>query len=148
MALTKYIKAPIAGSMPQYIDSELRKIQAVVNGEYGEFEISLIGCTTVPTAIVKYERRGNIVVMWVPTLRGTSNNTTADLIGVPPQLLPTSPQLNTIFFTNNTMNQIAILITDKAAGALRIGNTLGSFVNWTASGLKGPNNCVLTFLLD
>ncbi|MEW6088365.1 MAG: hypothetical protein AB1498_08685 [bacterium] len=65
------------------------------------FTATLIGCTSSITGVVKYDRHGKSVTLYLPTILGTSNSTAALLAGLPTHLYPVTQQIVPVRITNN-----------------------------------------------
>ena len=104
----------------------------------GSYTGTLTGCTTSPTATIKYTKVGRLVNLWLETsLFATSNTTTCTLTGAPAEIRPSG------FNRSGTLVR-AVDNGNNAAGYVDIGTdgtiTLNASVSggaFTASGTKG-----------
>lgn len=113
-------------------------------GRYtGSFVATLTGCTTSPTGTIKYSVNADVVTMEIPLISGTSNSTTATIIGMPSDIIPLSNQGLIAITTDNGANAFSRVNVD-AGGVITLfnGATTGIF---TASGTKGITFCTLTY---
>ena len=115
----------------------------------GTFDMSLTGCTTVPTGAVHYVRRGNIVVLQIPYLGGTSNTNRAALTGLPSFLRPARIQGCYVAIQDNgAANSGHVTIdTDGTVTLFRTGPS-GLEDIFTSSGTKGIYANTLTYALS
>lgn len=152
MALIKYIKQPLAATLAQYTDAELRKIEQSIfgivqsveelqdiAGEEGAFVASGTGFTTVPTVNVTYKRMGQIVSLFIPTIAATSNATTFTLTGMPVSIIPQIQQGHDMaLIINNGAAASVGGISVLATGVITVYATASnlSAAGWTAANNK------------
>lgn len=106
----------------------------LVGDVFGSWTATLVGCTTSPTATVKYAISGKVVTLSIPAMSGTSNATGMSLTGMPTSILPATQQ-----------NQIATCINDGSdvTGRIVINSSALNFYpnlaygNFEVTGVKG-----------
>ena len=108
----------------------------------GSYAGALTGCTTTPSADIKYSVNGDVVTLGIPAITGTSNTTGATIINMPASLWPTTTQYVLGICTNNSTDAISrILILNT--GVLLLNYVLSS--GFVASGTKGIQDCTFTY---
>jgi hypothetical protein len=70
----------------------------------GSFTGTLTGCTTSPTGTITWDRNGNLVTLYIPSISGTSNATTCTVTGLPAAITPVTNQPFIGPVTNNGTN--------------------------------------------
>lgn len=123
-------------------DSNFGTIGSVSFGHYyeGTFTGTLTGCTTSPTATVRYIRVGKVVTLFIPDLRATSNSTSQPTVtGMPSNLYPAIQQWGAgIWIRDNSATSVGGWSITTAGVILGyLGNPSTSF---TSSGNKGFDN--------
>lgn len=104
----------------------------------GTFVLSATGFTTVPTMTVTYQRVGNLVSLFLPTLTGTSNATTFTLTGLPNELYPGTQQGHEFLIINDNAVQAVGSISVDSTGVIILYPTTSNLTPsaWTAAGTK------------
>lgn len=104
----------------------------------GTFILSATGFTTVPTMIVTYQRIGNLVSLFLPTLSGTSNANTFTLTGLLTELIPGTQQGHEFLLINDNAVQAVGSINVDSTGVITVYPTTSNLTPsaWTASGTK------------
>lgn len=124
-----------AGMFPNTVVPNAALQASVAIKSAASYTASLTGCTTVPTGSVAYAVSGNIVVLVVPSITGTSNSIGATLSGAPAAIRPTSSR--TILARIEDNGAVALGIgTMDSSGVLTLGNGVGGGA-FTNSGNKG-----------
>lgn len=105
---------------------------------------TLTGCTTSPTASVKYAKIGNMVVLTIPILTATSNAATMSITGMPSEIRPAAVQNCAIPDAVGVDNSVALRVSAGKTTTLRIqtSGTIDFYIgdiagSWTGSGTKG-----------
>jgi hypothetical protein len=111
----------------------------------GTFTATLTGCTTAPTGTARWAKIGNLVLLQLPAITGTSNSTGCTFTGVPSEIWTTA---------SGGSNQSIPFIVDNSVttnGAVSVG-TSGTVqfykgasettASFTAAGTKGLNASV------
>lgn len=113
----------------------------------GQFTGTLTG-TTTGSGPVYWIRQGNIVVLTITTINGTSNSNACTLTGLPSNLQPV---------TNNVIVPLALFLDNgsfsagNCAAFISVGTGSitfyknGSPTGFTTTGGKGPVECALTY---
>jgi hypothetical protein len=112
-------------------------VEPIFNDLTGSFQVSLTGCTTVPTGSVRWQRAttSGPVTLQFPLLSGTSNLASSSLTGLPASLWPTSQQAVPVrVYDNGTLAQAIALV--NADGSIELYKSVSSNT-FTTSGTKG-----------
>lgn len=111
----------------------------------GTFTATLTGCTTAPTGTARWAKIGNLVLLQLPAITGTSNSTGCTFTGVPSEIWTTA---------SGASNQSIPFIVDNSVttnGAVSVGNSgtvqfykgaSETTASFTAAGTKGLNASV------
>lgn len=122
--------------------------QTGVTGDVsGSFTATSTGVTGSPTGSVTFRRSGNVVVLHVPQIGGTSNATTFTLTGLPAHLIPAANRLLLARGQDNSAFVHLVARIDSAGGTITLLNGVGAG-SFTASGTKTIEPCALTYSLD
>lgn len=119
----------------------------------GTFTATLLGCTTSPTATFDYLKLGNIVILTLRVLSGTSNANTLGFSGLP-AAIQTSVAATPIMSNRGVLNNGANPAVDIEGLILPGSGTLSLSFNtndtgWTTSGSKGLSaNQTITYPLS
>ena len=103
------------------------------------------GFTSSPTATVYYTRVGNIVVMRVPTLTGTSNATTFSITGGTANMRPTTDVQTTVVVEDNGVLKVGCVLISSTGTMTFYSDVAGS--EFTNSGAKGVAACGISYTL-
>lgn len=121
----------------------------------GTFPGTLTGCTTSPTATLRYVKVGSLVTLFIPSagdgLSGTSNSNSMTITGMPSGILPSRTQ--TLAFPS--VGDDSLLIGDGEAVHAQIAASgvitfliNGSATGFTGSGIKGTSfGATVSYLL-
>lgn len=112
------------------------------------FTITGTGFTANPTGTARYEKIGNIVVLYLPELSATSNATTFGLTGIPAAIRPTRAQRIPVPVTRDNgsdQNTSFVQVNTDGTGDVAISGGIASVVNWTSSGTKALGLCTITY---
>jgi hypothetical protein len=109
--------------------------------------LTLTGCTTSPTGVVRAVKHGQLVTLYVPTITGTSNTTAATLTGLPAELRPTRDQSVLCRVSNGAAGIVLGLFQVATGGTITLGADLGggAFNNTLTKGIQLQT---LTYSLD
>jgi len=101
----------------------------------GTFTATLTGMTTSVTGTARHVRVGKAVCLFLPTLSGTSNATTAQVTGLPAIIQPTQTSWQVVRITDNSLDAFGVVRFNSASGTLDVfpSFTAGA---WTATGTK------------
>jgi hypothetical protein len=114
----------------------------------GEFTGTLTGCTTSPTATIKYSKCAGIVNIQLPTLTATSNTTACTITGLPDALLPVTLKRMVCRVVDNGTTDFGMASVDPGVTGtitLGVGPTNTTFTN---AGTKGSSLTELSYSLD
>jgi hypothetical protein len=125
----------------------------------GTFTVTLVGCTTAPTATAHYAIAGNVCVVEIANasnLNAVSNTTGCSVTGLPAVCQPATQFPGCMcFFTDNSLAVLASAEMQPGSGTITFfrGVVTGTAVVWSASGFtaalqKGPNSTVLAYTLQ
>ena len=111
---------------------------------YGTCTFTLTGCTTSPTGTGIWCRIGNVVLLFVPGITGTSNSTAMTLTGLPAGIQPVRTQ-NLAVVYNGVINATAASTGNAYCFVSAASGTLtfvwsGSTTGFTGAGTKGVNS--------
>jgi len=109
----------------------------------------ITGLTTSPTATFKYARKGDMAIVWIQQLTGTSNTTACTLTGLPAIVTPkanTQTMLAPIFDNGVLAVGAIAILTD---GTIRLSKGIGGAGNdFTNAGTKGVSPIVLVYKIN
>ena len=113
--------------------------------EEGSFTATGTGFTTSPTATWEYVKVGNMVVLTMATITGTSNSTSFTVTGMPATIRPSSTSRFVIGITSdNSAADAASLITINSAGVVTLFRNVAGNV-FTGSGTKYVSPCSVSY---
>jgi hypothetical protein len=121
------------------IQTQLNALPAYTTGSYTG---TLTGCTTSPTATIKYSKIGNVVTIYVPTVNATSNSAALTITGGPAAIQPVSQvmvplAIGALFDSGSGFQSNAVFISAGSSTIQFMKNaSTGGFSN---SGAKGTN---------
>lgn len=115
----------------------------------GTFTITGTGFASAPTGTARWSRIGNLVILYLPAITGTSSGTGFTMTGLPAAITPARDQrVPNVQVTDNSI---------LGAGSLKIGTdgviTIGFGLTallglFTALGTKEFAGCTVPYLLD
>jgi hypothetical protein len=109
--------------------------------EEGSFTGTLTGCTTSPTATIKYIKIGKLVQLVIPELRATSNTTACTVTGLPSIIWPTTNQIAPVQDVEDATLFYSGSITVTTGGVIKLyvfrTTATGQTETMTNSGTKG-----------
>lgn len=162
MALSKYIKQPMASNLQRYTDTELRKIEATLatffqaieelndmSIETGSFVLTSNGFATEISVTAKYIKINNrFVFIELPSVSGTSDSTVFELLGLPTTLYPGyDTPLTVALIVNNSVAAFGYAGVG-ADNIIRMAPSAGgAFSGWTNSGAKSLIRTTLGYIL-
>lgn len=135
------VSAPQFDSSRQYADLTPYIDENLLN-YFDTFTGTLTGCTTSPTAAIKYSVNGDLVTLEIPQTTATSNTTACTITGVPQYLRPTTSQ-NCLAFVFDNGAATASIVNVGTNGTLTL--NVGFGTAFTNSGTKGIAACVLNY---
>lgn len=112
----------------------------------GTFTVTLTGISGAdPTGTARWVRNGNAVTLYIPSLTGTSDATTATLTGMPTTIRPARTQISVARVTENGTTQLGLasIATD---GVISLFATIAGAA-FTASGTKSHNEFTYSYSL-
>lgn len=88
----------------------------------GTFTVTLTGVDAVVTATAAYVLIGNMVILYLPTLSGTSNSTSKGISGIPAAIRPANAQQQFVTVVDSviTSNIGRLTISTDGTGSLTI----------------------------
>lgn len=113
----------------------------------GTFSGTLTGCDTSPTGTLRYISEGGQVVLFIPSITGTSNSTACTITGMPAAIRPARTQALPCRYTDNGTNALG-LVSIATDGTISLLDSTGSSSFFTASGTKGSALCVVPYSLE
>lgn len=122
-------------------------IQTIQGGYSGTFVGTLTGCTTSPTATLRFNRVGNDVTLFVPGLTGTSNSSGCSITGLPSYLIPARQQIVVGRVLNNSAEAFGIYIVNSGTGVITLGSD-ASGAGFITSGTKGSLVTTITYSVN
>ena len=104
----------------------------------GTFTGTLTGCTTSPTGTIRYTKQGNHVMLFIPTINGTSNTTSATVTGAPSAIFPTRAQTVPCITQDATAGIVVATTTIGTDGVLTLFTDAGggAFANTGTKGIR------------
>lgn len=112
--------------------------------ENSTFTATGTGFTTSPTGTAIYSRFDKMVMIFLPTITGTSNATTFTLTGIPASLIPSSDRTVFVRTVDNGGAVTVSLAVIKNDGSISIFKNV-SAAAFTASGTKTLYNCMINY---
>ena len=112
----------------------------------GSFTITTTGHTTAQTGTAYWEKHGHLVLLWIPTLDGTSNATTFTLTGLPSAIQPIRTLHLQADGTDNGVNVRVPVLGLNASDTLTLYNGVVDGA-WTNSGQKRLLSVMLVYAL-
>lgn len=110
------------------------------------FTGTLTGCTTSPTATLRYTKVGNQVTLYIPQLNATSNTAACTITGAPAAIQPARAQTVLARVQDNSAVSIGgITVETSGTLTLAVGVSLGAF---TSANTKGVELQTITYSLD
>jgi hypothetical protein len=121
----------------------------------GTFTATITGFAAPPTGTATWFRIGKLVILFLPTITGTSNSTSMTMTGLPAVIQPpTLSQFCPCLLQDNTTNVLGFGLVNAASGTITFtrGVVSGTAVTsastgFTAAGTKGVNDTVLVYQL-
>jgi hypothetical protein len=105
----------------------------------GTFTGTLTGCTTSPTATLRYVKVGSLVTLFIPSagdgLSGTSNSTAMTITGMPSGILPSRTQ--TLAFPSVGDNSALIGDGEAVHAQISASGVITFLINGSATGFTG-----------
>lgn len=114
------------------------------------FTITAGGFSGTVNGTARYEKIGNIVVLYIPGLSGTSDSTSFSLSGIPAAIRPARVQNIPVPVTrdNGTDGNLSwVQIATDGTGSVIRQDGAGASTPWTNSGTKALSICTLTYIL-
>jgi hypothetical protein len=114
----------------------------------GTFTITGTGFTVNPTAGARYVTLGNVVILFLPELTGTSNATTFTLTGLPGAIVPTQTSNHVVTVTDGqggATDGYGLVRLTAGSAAMTMISPVTSDGSWTASGTKTLYATSLTY---
>ena len=124
-------------------------------GTIGSFNLTVVGCTTAPTVLVKYIQNNNFVVAEVGIPGGgvlTSNSASFSYSGWPLSLVSGAGLFHSsclIAATDNSVSGLSATasVSSVSPGSLVIGLNNSGSGTWTASGTKGIGKFSISYFI-
>lgn len=110
----------------------------------GSFTGTMTGLTTSPTGTIKYSMKGDVVVMEIPIITGTSNSTFTTISGILTDVRPITAQ-TCVGVAEDNGTKLLIRITVATSGTITLYKTPGTSGSWTASGTKSIQASTITY---
>jgi len=105
--------------------------------DFGSYTGQLSGITTVVTGSIRFARIGQLVMIFIPAMTGTSNATTFTITGSPPAgIIPTRAMASCSAPLENNGLFIVAEVRMTTGGTIEFAS-VGSTTGFTASGTKG-----------
>jgi hypothetical protein len=107
----------------------------------GTFTLTGTGFAAGTTSTATWYRIGNVVVLNIGTLQGTSNATTFTATGLPAAITPNLTQTQPCFdMLDNGAGTVAAAQFSSGSGTITFQKSFGVTTAWTNAGTKGVNN--------
>lgn len=116
--------------------------------EYTEdgFTATANGFTASITGSAQYAKAGGLVILFLPTLTGTSNTTTFTITGLPAAIQPTRTSHIMLWAADNSTDQLALVRLNAGSGTIDLYPTTGT-LNWTNANIKTLYACMIPYAL-
>jgi len=109
------------------------------------FTGTLTGCTTAPTATIRYSKNGNMVSLTMQALlTGTSNDATKTITGMPAALFPSVATQFIAATSDNGGAMIASYVSINTSGVISFGRNLDG-ASFTVSGTATIDKFTVTY---
>jgi hypothetical protein len=121
---------------------------ALLGNITGTFTITGTGFTVNPTATARYVSLGNVVILFLPELTGTSNATTFTLTGLPATIVPTQTSNHIVTITDGqsgATDGYGLLRLSGGSATITMISPVTSDGSWTATGTKTLYATSLTY---
>ena len=117
--------------------------------EEGSFTGTLTGCTTSPTATIRFVRVGKTVTVTLPTLTGTSSSSGCTITGSPTSLKPATAATAICIIMNGGVRSIGLVTIDITTPVFTLAaDLIAGSATFNPSALsKGVYPCSFTYLL-
>jgi hypothetical protein len=115
--------------------------------ETGTFVVSTTGLTATMQVTAHYARSGNIVVLYVPSVSGTSNSTSFTLTGLPAGLTPLVSQGFAAIIGQDNGALFAGHARVLSTGVIQFLRNI-SATGFTNSGTKGSDHLNVAYILE
>jgi hypothetical protein len=111
--------------------------------------LTATGMTTSPTGTATLVKNGNIVVMELPAISGTSNATTFTVTGIPAAFRPSATR---IYLGIRALDNGAFVTATTPMGFIDTAGTITLYKDsgaaaWTNSGTKGTAQCIISYII-
>lgn len=108
-----------------------------------QFSLGVSGLTTSPTITVNASRTGDVVVLTVPSLSGTSNTSSMSIGNLPANLRPSADRPVLFRVTDNNVALVGVAVI-HSTGQIDLYSSV-SLGSWTSSGVKGFASQTFTY---
>ncbi len=105
----------------------------------GTFTLIGTGFTINPTATARYVALGNVIILFLPQITGTSNATTFTLTGLPAAIVPTQTSNHIVTITDGqggATDAYGLLRLTGGSAIITMLSPVSSDQTWTPSGTK------------
>lgn len=115
--------------------------------DYYEESVTLTatGMTTSPTGVAKCTKIGNVVVIDLPYITGTSNAASFTLTGLSSRFYPASAKQSLCLASNSGATAVCLLSVSSSGVINLFYNLTGAGGSWTASGTKDIRQGTITY---
>lgn len=126
-------------------DDILGQGQGSANYNEGSFTITATGFAVNPTSTARFVQVGKQTTIIFPQIQSTSNATTMTITGIPATLVAAYPAWVMIpTFDNGFVPVNGMVLADATTTWTVFSNSVGA--GWTAAGIKGFQNCAVTYI--
>ena len=112
---------------------------ALLGNITGTFTITGTGFAVNPTATARYVSLGNVVILFLPELTGTSNAATFTLTGLPAAIVPTQTSNHIVTITDGqggATDAYGLLRLTGGSATITMLSPVSADQTWTATGTK------------
>ena len=134
-----YAEDPTGVPPLQQVLDLINEAIALLGNITGTFTITGTGFAANPTATARYVSLGNVVILFLPEITGTSNAATFTLTGLPVVIVPTQTSNHIVTITdgqNGATDAYGLLRLTGGSATITMLSPVSSDQTWTATGTK------------
>jgi hypothetical protein len=105
--------------------------------DIGSFTATLTGCSGTPTVTATWARVGNLVILNIPELVGTSTSTACTITGLPAEIQTATSQNIGAYIENNSAVAAGGVQVSAGSGTITLFSTNAFSATFTNGGTKG-----------
>jgi len=116
----------------------------------GTWTVTGTGFAANPTGTARYVKVEDLILLFIPTLTGTSNANTFTLTGMPAVITPTQSSSHVVVITdgqNTATDAYGLLRLTASSTTITMGSPISSDESWTATGTKSVHAVTVCYAL-